>query len=249
MGLSARGGSLRGIHYWVVRIALRVGLASLGVLLAACSSGPSTPAYQSPSPPLSTSPASSRATGAEEPELAVWPETARSVLPGRFPRWRTSAAATTTHFAIKVLGWPRPLVHPIDSRFHVERGVRTFAVRPHAGMRWVEVHSARIFDKRHWSVTYLWGFGRHEPGGSVSITRHHADVASGYWGRSSSALLRLIYGGHSLDRVSTTAAQWSVPLTFPINVNGAIMILFRNSTGQVYTGWATPVRAGPFAAG
>jgi hypothetical protein len=170
------------------------------------------------------------------------------VVPATFPSWRRSAEGTTSHFASTVLGWRDPVVQTIRSRFHVEQGVQTFAVRPRTGAPAVEVHAARVFDGQHWSVTYMWGFGGQEPPASLSITRAKGDVRFGYWNDAATAKLLVIYGRHGIERTSSSSAHWTFPVTFPINVNGAVIVLFKNGSGEVTTGWGTALTAGPVAA-
>ncbi|MEY2433334.1 MAG: hypothetical protein QOC92_3059 [Acidimicrobiaceae bacterium] len=98
-------------------------------------------------------------------------------------------------------------------------------------------------------MTYLWGFGRQEPAASVSIGADRARVAVDYWGQSRAATLLLHYGDRQLSRTATHAARWSLPIDFPLTVPGAVIVLFRDWTGAVYTGWGTPLPAGPFTAG
>jgi hypothetical protein len=111
------------------------------------------------------------------------------------------------------------------------------------------VHVARLVGNGAWSVTYLWGFGGAEPEASVSISRTSATVAFNYWNDAASAQLFVTYGRAKVERVSRTKAQWVVPIHFSINVNGAVIVLFRDALGHVYTGWGTPLQAGPMAAG
>lgn len=240
------------------------------VALSACSGASGTPgpgaAVRSPAAPTSASapsapdhgllggdgkttsvPASPSATSVVT--SALWPETDLSVAPKTFPTWRNSATSTVSHFASTVLGWQHPVVRPIRSRFRVETRVRAFAVTPRPGAQPVEVHAATVFDRQHWSVTYMWGFGAQEAPASLSINRAHGDVRLGYWNHAASARLLLIYGRHQLKRSSSTSAHWAFPLTFPINVNGAVIVLFKGYSGEVFTGWGTTVPAGPFAAG
>jgi len=180
---------------------------------------------------------------------AIWPETAWSELPQRFPAWRDSAQQTVAHLATDLFAWRSPSVQRIRSHFHLAPGTEAFAVSAMPGSHPIEVHAARVVDTRHWSVTYLWGFGRQEPAAAVSIAAHKADVTVDYWGRSRAATLLLHYGSRRLQKTSTRAASWSLPIDFPINVTGAVIVLFRDTTGAVYTGWGTPLPAGPFAAG
>jgi hypothetical protein len=113
----------------------------------------------------------------------------------------------------------------------------------------VEIHAARVGAGRGWSVTYLWGFGRSEPPSSVSVAATSAEITFHYWNEAASAQLRLTYGHNEVKRMSHTQAHWAVPVAFPINVNGAVLVLFRDHSGNVYTGWGTPLPAGPVAAG
>jgi hypothetical protein len=140
-------------------------------------------------------------------------------------------------------------VQSLKSHFNVEHGVETFAVSPRSGAHTVEVHAARVFDGQQWSVTYLWGFGDQEPAASVSITRTRGDVRFAYWGDSASARLRVIYGRNQVERESSSSAHWSFPVTFPIDVGGGVIVLFRGSSGEVTSGWGTGLSAGPVAAG
>lgn len=229
---------------------LRVGLGlPLAIVLAACSSSTGE-AGRSPSPSSAASASpTAGAKAAASAQVALWPETDRSVAPTTFPIWRGSAEGTTSHFAAAVLGWPNPVVHAIHSRFHVEQGVQTFAVSPRTGARAVEIHAARVFDRQHWSVTDMWGFGAQEPPASLAITRTNGDVRLGYWNNSATAKLLVTYGNHQLERTSSSSAHWTFPVTFPIDVNGAIIIMFKSRTGQVTTGWGTALTAGPIAAG
>lgn len=180
---------------------------------------------------------------------AVWPETARSELPHRFPAWRGSAQQTVAHLATGLFVWRSPSVRRIHSHFNLAPGTQAFAVSATAESHAIEVHAARVVDARHWSVTYLWGFGRQEPAASVSIAAGKASVAVDYWGRSRMATLLLHYGNGRLQKAARHAASWSVPIDFPLNATGAVIVLFRDNTGVVYTGWGTPLPAGPFAAG
>ena len=230
-------------------VVLRVIAACLVGAAVGCSGG-----SRSPSPAASSTvvtPAGSLAsTNPSSPEfLALWPETDRSVVPATIPRWRQSAPPTVAHFATAVLDWPHPIVRPARSRFRLDPGVHAFDVSRQIGTHVVEVHAARVGSTRAWSVTYLWGFGRGEPRGSVSITALSASIAFDYWDGAASAELRLTYASHTIKRASATRARWVVPVKFPINVNGAVIVVFRDRAGNVYTGWGTPLRAGPIAAG
>jgi hypothetical protein len=83
----------------------------------------------------------------------------------------------------------------------------------------------------------------------VSITRSNGEVRFGYWNDSATAKLLVIYGRHQLERASSSSAHWTFPVTFPINISGAVIVLFRDGSGGVTTGWGTALRAGPIAAG
>jgi len=181
--------------------------------------------------------------------LALWPETDRSVVPETLPTWRDSASSTVAHFAAAVLGWPSARIRPIRSRFHLVPGVHAFAVSRVVGSHVVEIHAARVGAGRGWSVTYLWGFGRSEPPASVSIAATSAKITLHYWDGAASAQLRLTYGRNKIERVSRTQAHWTVPVAFPISINGAVLVLLRDNSGNVYTGWGTPLSAGLTAAG
>jgi hypothetical protein len=95
----------------------------------------------------------------------------------------------------------------------------------------------------------MWGFGAQEPAASVSITRVNGAVSLDYWEDSASAKLLIIYGHHRIERLSSSSASWSFPVTFPIDRGGAVVVLFTDSSGEVTTGWGTALSPGPFAAG
>lgn len=231
---------------WRLRIVLALPLA---VIVAACSPSSGEKASHPPPPPSTSTSAVPSASASATLPLALWPETDRSVAPATYPTWRASAESTTGHFAAAVLRWPAPVVRSIRSQFHVEPGVRTFAVSPRVGAHAIEVHAARVFDEQHWSVTYLWGFGAQETPASVSIARARGEVTVGYWNHSASARLLVAYGRHQVERVASSSAHWTFPVTFPINVGGAVIVLFTDASGEVFTGWGTALSAGPVAAG
>lgn len=204
----------------------------------------------SPSPPRSPSPSAIRSPDPQPGRFAaLWPETAQSEVHAAAPAWRESARATTAHFAIAVLRWKNPIVRSTRSRFHLEKGDRAFIVLPAAGADGIEVHAARVVDSHRWSVTYLWGFGASEPPASVGISATRAYVGFGYWGRARSAQLLLRYGPHQIARTATRKAEWTTPITFKLNMTGAVIVLFLDKRGAVFTGWGTALPVGPFSAG
>jgi hypothetical protein len=229
----------------------RLGVAAIcaAVLAAGCSGGAiSSRVQQESARPAQTTGSSPPASTSSSSFLALWPETDRSDVPATLPTWRGSASSTVAHFAAAVLGWSAATVRPIHSRFRMAAGVHAFAVSRRAGSHIVEIHAARV-GAGGWSVTYLWGFGRTEPRASVSVASTSANVALDYWNGAASAELSLTYGRNRVQRLSRKRAHWVVALTFPIGVNGAVLVLFRDNSGSVYTGWGTPLPAGPMAAG
>lgn len=229
------------------------------VSLAACTSSEPSPPRQA-APTAAASPKPSPEAPAETPTpaalstaaatfSALWPETAAADVPTSPPAWRRSAEQTAHRFATSVLGWGDPQVTSAESQAAVESGTEVFLLSRAAGAPRIEVHLERMVDAEHWSVTYLWGFGKDDHPASVSVTPEKAHVGFGYWGDAASAQLLLRYGRHQIERTSDETAEWDVPTGFPLDTTGAVMVLFRDAQGHVFTGWGTALPAGDFAAG
>ena len=211
-------------------------------------SSPATHVATSARPPQ-TSPAGAPPQATSD-FAALWPETATPANTARLPAWRGSPEATVAHFAVAVFDWKHPTVHAAHSIFsNVEKGVRVFSVRSSPSAPSIEVHAAAVVNAHIWSVVYFWGFGRSEPAAAVWVRADKADISFGYWGPAASADLVLQYGSHTIRRTSERAAKWSFPINFPLKDPGAVMVLFRDRRGVVFTGWGTPLRAGEFSAG
>jgi hypothetical protein len=166
-----------------------------------------------------------------------------------FPAWRGSPEATVAHFAVAVLGWQHPVVRSAHSPFAVGPGVRVFAVRRTPTSPSIEVRASALVNTSIWSVVSVWGFGKSDHPASVTVTSDRANISFDYWAPATSAELRLQYGPHLISKTSRHAAKWSVPITFTLTSPGAVMILFRDGAGVVFTAWGTPLAAGESSAG
>lgn len=239
-----------------VRGQLRLTWALLAALpLVACtSSGPASAPSRQVAPTAAVSPSTAVESAAPVAEWtapaqfqALWPETAASQVPATLPSWRRSPEQTARRFAGSVFGWGDPQV--AASRFDARSHADVYTLARADGAPRIEVHLKRMVDAEHWSVTYFWGFGEEDPSASVSVTPEKAYVGFDYWGDATSAQLLLRYGNHQVERTSQEEAEWKVPIDFPLDTTGAVMVLFRDAQGRVFTGWGTSLPAGNFAAG
>ena len=180
---------------------------------------------------------------------SVWPEPSPDQSQVYGASWRADAASTAKRFAVDVLKWGRPLV---TVKSTPSDGTAELLVRPRAGAHAVVLHLAHVIDSKQWSVTYMWGFGTEEPHASVGIGLEEATVSYGYKAPGLSAELRLSYPQKTYVKKAVGTAHWKFAIENyyePSGMCASMMVIYRNSSGEAVTGWATPIPVGVFAAG
>ena len=175
--------------------------------------------------------------------FALWPETDRSLLPAEEPEWSSSVESTAVAFARNVLEWGDAVT--TTSPVQADAGSHQLTVASPSRNGAVLLRVSPVAPGR-WRVTAVDSRPGGDTSASVQIVGDFGSATAGPAPDSTATTsVRFQYG----SAVSEGPAGEQVELGRSPEIAGSVIVLYRNSDGDVIGAWGTPLPPGDFAAG